>query len=163
MIKTVTFRTAAQAAIFECELKGQISDGAWENLPGDHWRDWCSATVLVGENVGVEGWARKDNYDFGRKDLVSVVGNRMKAYAKMALAGVATDEIRRLVDGFSDLDGNFRGMPTYDGKYWDETREYLRRYNAEWVQEVLAGDNYTDADLAADLREMKKTVKQQRS
>ena len=33
-VSTLTFRTVSQAALFEHELKGQLSDGHWENFEG---------------------------------------------------------------------------------------------------------------------------------
>jgi hypothetical protein len=69
----------AQRILFDDELSGQISDGAWENAsPFDHWKPWCDAVVIVDpENAGRTFYARKDNYDFARRDLLDVVGERM--------------------------------------------------------------------------------------
>jgi len=35
-----------QVALFENEIKGQISDGMWENAsPANHWKVWCNTTA----------------------------------------------------------------------------------------------------------------------
>lgn len=158
-MNTIAFRTPTQAAIFECELKGQISDGTWENTPGTGWQEWCSADVLVAstlEQVGRNFHPRKDNFNFARKDLVDIVGQRMKNYARLALAGVALSDIRRLADAVCDLDGNWRGVPTYAGDYHDRVRTWLKRWNLNWVEPLLAYDHvYGDAELKADLTNIK--------
>lgn len=159
-ISKIAFRNVAQAALFECELKGQISDGAWENASNNPWQDWCSAEVVVdAENVGVEGYSSKNNYDFARRDLIDVVGVRMRSYVKMAIAGVPLSEIVKLVDGFCGLDGVFRGMPTHEGDYWDQRRAWLARWNQEWVREILDSNDYDEKALLEDLRDMKKIVR----
>lgn len=85
MTRTVTFATAVQAALFECEMKGQLSDGTWENTyPHDHWKAWCDAQVQVGREVGVDFYAIKDNYNFTRPDMLECIGNRMLNIARYA-------------------------------------------------------------------------------
>ena len=156
---TVTFKTATQAAIFDYELKGQISDGFWENTPNTGWDQWCGTDVLVGDDIGRDFWARKDNFNFAHKDLVDIVGERMKTYAKLALAGIPHSEIRKLADGCTNLNGEFSGPPVYEGEFWDKRREYLRRWNLEWVKEVLDSYPYTDKDLQEDLKAIKVAVR----
>jgi len=86
-------RNAAQKILFEQELVGQISDGMWENVPGDHWQCWSDATVVVaatlpsGEQapVGRNFYAQKSNYRFNSTDLLSCVGDRMLASVQAEL------------------------------------------------------------------------------
>lgn len=74
----LTVRNQAQKILFDEEMSGQISDGMWENTrPYDHWEPWCDAEVVVGENVGRNFYARKDNYNLTNKDLLDIVGDRM--------------------------------------------------------------------------------------
>lgn len=157
-VRTLSFRTATQAAIFECELKGQISDGHWENTSATGWQEWCNADVRVAptpEDIGRDFHVVKDNFNFANKDLLDVVGERMKNYARLAIAGVNLADIRRLADAVTDLDGNWRGPPTYEGKYHDDVREWLQRWNLEWVWARLTTNTYGDKELRADLKEMK--------
>ena len=75
-------RTATQALIFEGELKGQLSDGNWENEKTDR-RLWnCEVRVSAGHT----GCTFKAKYpvDFNDEDLIEVVGDRMLGYAKKA-------------------------------------------------------------------------------
>lgn len=80
-MKTITFRNLVQVALFDEELRGQLSDGYWENTrPLDHWRPWCDATAVVakkGEIVGRNFYADKDNYAFDSSKLLECVGDRM--------------------------------------------------------------------------------------
>lgn len=161
MTGTITFRTAEQAAIFECELKGQISDGKWWNTPGTDYREWCAAEVAVGERVGRAGfWPRKSNFALDAKDLLDVVGKRMCNYARLALAGVPLADICKLADSVCDLHGEFRGKPDFKGDHWDERRLWLDRWNLEWVEDILTDpEGYGMTDLRRDLKEMKQTIR----
>lgn len=78
---TIRVRTQAQKWLLERELKGQISDGKWGNSgPNNHWEQWSSAKVIVDpKNLGRNFRAIKDNYQLNAADLLSVVGDRMKA------------------------------------------------------------------------------------
>ncbi len=82
---TFTLRTETQRALFVKELKGQMSDGYWENSrPYDHWKPWCSAKVRVGRHVGRNFRIRKDNYAFDSRQLLDCVGDRMLKIARRA-------------------------------------------------------------------------------
>ena len=76
-------RTMAQKLLFDEELKGQISDGAWEHVDGDHWIAWCDTTVVVDPtNLGRNFHAIKDNYNLNNKFLMDCVGDRMVAHVQ---------------------------------------------------------------------------------
>lgn len=76
-----------QAAIYEWEMKGQMSDGRWENSrPHGHWRTPNDAVAVVrpakiGRNFYVDR-----GYNFGEKELFEAVGERMTRFARIALA-----------------------------------------------------------------------------
>lgn len=75
---TLTVRNEAQKILFLTELRGQFSDGAWENSgPMDHWVPWSEAEVVVGTRLGRDFYAAKDNYNLVRADLLEWVGDRM--------------------------------------------------------------------------------------
>lgn len=97
MTHSITFKTPVQAALFKHELSGQISDGLWENTPNTGWVDWCSADVLVGDNVGVKGfYPEKNNFNFVSSMLLECVGDRMLKIALLAKAGYNDEEISDL-------------------------------------------------------------------
>lgn len=71
-------RNKAQVVLFEQELKGQISDGMWENAtPSSHWLQICSATAKVGQPLGPVGFIPKRGYMFSHPQLVDAIGARM--------------------------------------------------------------------------------------
>lgn len=64
MTNKLHFKTVAAANLFNEEITGQLSDGAWENTrPLDHWRYWCNAEVVVDFKPCHEGWPMKTNYN----------------------------------------------------------------------------------------------------
>lgn len=93
MTNMIRFANHAQEVLMECELKGQISDGRWENSrPYNHWQAICNAKIthafdatndhaLVGKNFHP---SRK--YNFTDKDLLDCVANRMIGFVKFYTA-----------------------------------------------------------------------------
>jgi hypothetical protein len=83
-MNTLYVANEIQKALFENELKGQLSDGMWENTnPHDHWQPWCRCQVVVRPTaVGRDFYAKKDNYNFSSKLLVECVGDRMLEIAQ---------------------------------------------------------------------------------
>lgn len=90
MKNTLNFRNAIQVALWDEELRGQISDGYWENaLPYEHYIPWCRCETAVDPlNLGRNFWANKDNYDLNSPSLLSndIVRDRMLAICR-AVAG----------------------------------------------------------------------------
>lgn len=86
---TLNVRNRAQQLLFEGELKGQLSDGRWENSrPDNHWEPWCNATVVVNvENVGRNFYARRDGYCFTEKALLEIIGDRMLELVQAEIPG----------------------------------------------------------------------------
>lgn len=160
MRRTLCVRNEVQAALWTNELSGQISDGHWENArPFDHWKSWSDAEVLVyPKDVGRNFAARRDSYAFDHPDLLGVVGGRMLAYGRLARAfGWRQVE---LLDGLLDLQGSFRGLPEYEGEYWDGLRRELGFVDVEKVRAVVEDVNlYTWEELLSDLRDLKRIVK----
>jgi hypothetical protein len=80
---TINFANKNQVILYEEELKGQISDGHWENSrPNDHWMPMTNAKAQVGSPLGPNFFPRR-RYNFASGELVSVVGDRMVFYVKL--------------------------------------------------------------------------------
>ena len=90
----ITFTKATQAMIFENEIKGQISDGAWENSRGTCWETWCDAIPVVGPVAGRSFYVGRTGFNLHM--LVDVVGERMCLYARLALAFPECQDWRKL-------------------------------------------------------------------
>lgn len=155
MENVLTVKTAVQAALFEHELKGQLSDGAWENAePHDHWEVWCLAKVTVGENIGRNFYARRDSYAFSRQDmLLDIIGTRMLAIARLAFAGFSPEEMQALRWRVDD------GQLTLPEYLSTEDRTKIEAIGLDRIATALADPTYTMKMLKADLYQIQKTIK----
>ena len=174
MSNQITFSSRTQGAIFQNEIKGQISDGMWENSPGTDWETWCDTEVLVGANTGRRGYVRKAGFALERLAKHDVVAARMISYARLAIAFPHSDwdDLYRLE--------NCRTRSIYEwsakSEYWtgicDRFARIARDHGVVVGDEprmVEAGQNivaelmekvaYGEAELAADLRAIKATMK----
>ena len=75
----IAFKNQAQKILFDGEIRGQISDGYWENArPCDHYKSWCQAITIVDpKNPGRNFYVTKDNYGLTSPTLLEIVGARM--------------------------------------------------------------------------------------
>ena len=153
----IAFPNSDMVALYELELKGQISDGQWENSrPMDHWHVMCDARAVVDPtNVGPNFRPRR-RYAFASPDLIEVIGTRMIAYVKLARR-YGLEAARRL-EHLLKLDGTWQGIPNYPGQYWDEVRAYLRHFDIDEVRAVVEAPTYDEKQLKKDLRQMSKIV-----
>lgn len=83
---TIFLTTATAIALWNGELRGQFSDGMWENSrPHDHWMFWCRLDVRLGavpktiRSKQCFGTS-KTRYAFER--LLPIVGDRMLEIGK---------------------------------------------------------------------------------
>jgi hypothetical protein len=146
----ITFNTATQAIIFEAEIKGQISDGAWENSRGTCWEQWCDLTVEVGPVAGRHCHIGRTG--FALHTLIDIIGERMCEYARLALAFPDCQDWRKL----SSLEYRHAKWAMVDGK--DSFSEKLRATVAEFggVAEI---DARLDAvKFSYDIGELKKDL-----
>lgn len=84
--------TASAAALWTFELKGQLSDGYWENSrPHDHWRFWSKLTPVVSEELGYRSneTPERDNYNF--LALKKYIQDRMLKIGRMAQVAPLTE------------------------------------------------------------------------
>jgi BRCA1 C Terminus (BRCT) domain len=155
----ITFANKSQLWLWESELTGQLSDGAWENSnPHDHWKELCRADVSIG-TPGMTGVYTKRTYNFGRPDLVNVVGDRMLFVAKAAIAYPnAPDSVARAFNGVGDNLGNL--------KQYDFIKKYvseIEKATGEDIKTVIAKVEavpYTMTNLRRDLKTISDIVAQ---
>ena len=180
--KKLVVESVTQQAIFEMELKGQLSDGHWENAsPRNHWEPWSDAEVVVaqnGEALGREFYARRDRYDYNSKKLREVVSGRMIAYARLARAGFTLAEISVLeyaIDGFTEMQvPTTFAIPEWVVKYATDEKdtaskrhygEVLAKLNAfvpAVVEAALQDTSYGQPELKRDLKRLGEIVKMDR-
>jgi len=171
---TLTLRSKVQALHYVSEIRGQISDGHWENLNvRDHWQPWCDCEVRVGSPQGRDFFVKYDRYGLTSKSLLHVVGNRMirRAQIMIAFGPELVEPLMRLFDEFED-DCPYVGI-RYEtkrgfklaGAYWDGQRataraacESLQADPEDVAREILLVE-YSMVDLKRDLREVSAAMK----
>lgn len=169
---SIGFKNRAQVTLYEAELKGQISDGAWENAtPNDHWHIPCEATAFVAESPTQLGTNFNPirYYDFARKDLLDVVELRMLKFVKVYTLFWEKDPDYKhhwdleVLGSVHDVDILFSRAGTDD--YYTKKLERLYvllgfQTKDEFVEAVARVTNvaYSPQDLRKDLQEMKKIM-----
>jgi len=166
---TIFLANVAQAALFEHELKGQFSDGYWENArPNDHWKFWNELDVKVcptGQEPRVETWCPWNikKHSYGISNLYEYVGDRMLAIGRLAratlVAGPSWDTFPH---------GDFRGAAEDMPSTLEEWRQckatgkwkydFVARYMAPITDELAVAfyaARYEQRDLSRDVKGIK--------
>ena len=75
----LAFDNESQKILFDTEIRGQLSDGYWENArPHGHWKPWCHADAIVdAKNPGRSFLVMKENYALDSAELLGWIGDRM--------------------------------------------------------------------------------------
>jgi hypothetical protein len=164
MKDTITFETITQAAIFELELKGQISDGKWENDSGSNYRTWCDAKVLVSDDeddLGRDFYVSK-NLGFGSNDLFDIVGDRMCHYGrcgliverlfpelstkkKLRLAGLLEDCL------WSEDKPSWKGLPKWMRESMAKNEDWANKYILPSWNKLMEAGPVKILEAAADV------------
>ena len=141
-------RNIAQKVLMDFELKGQFSDGHWENSRQD-WKLWCDTDFIVSTDgklgtVGIGDWKkRRARYNLSAKSLLEVVGDRMMAAVRVCqkfpkLADMR--EIRHAIEFVAEEALN----PSYP------QMDYAREYQTK-VEKVVGSKNMAEFNrVAAD-------------
>ena len=173
------FPSKGLKAIFDHEIVGQLSDGAWENsAPWNHYRFWCHLDTQVGPN-----WSFVPNvnvsWDYRRPikktsyNLSILVGEdcdlsyRMRAQyvnAEMDL-GLKDSEAGHFVNdngNVKDANEIRKTLTTYSGSsaFWTERLGRLESLGIEETcRKMKEGmDRYNRKDLIKDLKLIKRQM-----
>lgn len=155
---TIYLPTPSAMALWDNELKGQFSDGMWENSgPRDHWIFWSNMKTAQGApKLEANQSPIKDSYNLG--SLIDVVGDRMINTGKMALAGGTTYEQLHAAEEMPATLAEFmRSKETGSWKY-DYVKKYMDHITPELAQKYYAA-KYDMGDLKRDLRSIKVAMK----
>jgi hypothetical protein len=162
---TIVFESHTQEMLWRCEIKGQLSDGMWENSrPWGHARFWLyleSDTCVLGEKACVtsDGYARKVGYNL--TGLIKYVGDRMVAYGRMALAGGDEDACRAAEYMPDTLEEWERRLRDCDWQYSSVANQMVAVDHE--LASLFYGTLYHMKDLRKDLREIKRVMKTAKS
>ena len=159
-------RNLAQKVLMDFELKGQMSDGHWENARQD-WRVWCDTKFLVSIDdrlgtIGISDWKKRTaRYNLAAKDLLDVVGDRMMASVRVC------QRFPRLVNHQSAAEHCAEAALNNESYDWDWAKEYLST-----VEKVIGKENmeefnrvakdtslYTMKQMRKDLKDLKEIMK----
>lgn len=160
-MSTLTVRNMVQRVLFVNELKGQISDGHWENArPVQHWIPWCYANVIVDpQKVGRDFWCNKSNYNFTDPLLLDAVGDRMLFMAKFAFEFPAT--VGKIIDNEGshflpeDVE-HFQRCAMYDP---DKMQRWIDYGINQYLLECVETSKFSLKDLKKELQDLKKIIK----
>ena len=160
MAKIIYVKNKFQKVLLEHEYLGQFSDGHWENMRGEHWRDWCNIQIEVSDTkLGRTFWAY-DRYNLLNKDLLDVVGDRMIAMCNFVDGDVDEKLIwENLHETFFDgeMEKAFAGEDVDD--YWFERAVLVEKHfgSMEKLREARKG-RFDMTQLKKEIRELKEAM-----
>lgn len=166
---TIILPTLSAAVLFEHEVRGQISDGMWENsTPYDHWRFWCRLTVEFkkGETARVEtpcpGSCLKTGYNVA--ELYEYVGDRMLEYGRIGRAAESIG-MTKLARDQADAAGLLDTLEAYDALMASDGHGYdilslakVATLPRDLVESYFK-TTYEMKDLRADVKLIKQAMK----
>ena len=168
---TIYFPTASACCIYDWELTGQFSDGAWENTkPNDHWKAWCNFNIKIGNPrrtrpIGTR--IMKDNYGINTKWLLDIIGDRMRIYGRMGKAAgedwikIGSDLVCTIEDfpkeKFQLSKWKAEQIKIYD---WMSAEYYWKGLTQKLVDKFYE-ISYTEKEFKEDLKQIKVAMKNQ--
>lgn len=150
--------TVSAAAIFENEIKGQLSDGAWENArPYDHWKIWSDIKCKIGspKTIFINNRPIKTSYNL--HSLIQYVDDRMIATGKLA-TNFSIEEIN--TEKFKTLCSIAEyGIHSIEKINYVKSKFESLNMSVEEVESIISSGNYTLKDLRKDLTYIKEAMK----
>jgi hypothetical protein len=162
---TMYLTTSSAIALFKGEIKGQLSDGMWENTrPDDHWHFWQDLNVVLGhENIVVanpQAWrnrCRKNNYALTK--LIPIIGDRMVKIGQMG-QHTTDDQAIRAGEYMPETFVEWQTCKVADRWRYDFIADYMKSVNEELARAFYAfKDTYGVKELKADLGRIKEAMK----
>lgn len=158
--------TTAQALLFNLELRGQISDGFWENSkPHNHYKEPCKAEVVIDSAVQGINFPLSRRYNFANPELIEYVGERMRMYVLLArkFPSLSQTSLRHCDSGdwiWQTKVGEEH--PEWQLQFHREMSEVCGVHSYKELQAVLAGLDYSQysiKDLRKDLKAINEAFK----
>lgn len=151
----IAFQNQDQLVLWQTEIRGQISDGYWENAkPHNHYRDWCNAEAIVDEqNPGIDFYPVRQRYNLTAPELLDAVGERM-AYRVAMARRFGHEKIAKMRWDAPDTEKEWHDLRT--------SRENQAKWRAAGL-EPLGHDGIGMKELRAILTAMKKVMQTRRA
>ena len=160
----INFENDIQLALFRLEIRGQISDGFWENCkPEHHWIVWCDAEATADRKFkpGRDFDAVKSNYQLVNKRLFEAVGDRMTVYANIVdILGAEAAQVSALPDSekwFLRVTGELVDQYPWAKKQAEEWQRI--GLTLDVLKQALKFENITEDDVKEELRAMSRIFK----
>ena len=163
----IHFENDVQLAIWCNEIRGQLSDGHWENDSSTDWVHWFDLDPV---SDGTIGWKRYDDYVPMRwsgyagdmYELADCLGDRMTGYAKAVLLGANPENEREcnFVESLCNQEKSY-GVDLYwdNEEYADLRKKYEDKYGSLNLFQVAYDEAAYGADrLEADLHRIAESM-----
>lgn len=178
---TLTVKNQSQLNLFNAEILGQLSDGAWENSrPQDHYKVWYDVDAVIGSPIGYSKiYPRRTKYALATQ-LLPYIGARMLVYGAAGLAKIelndSTYDMKNALEYFFEV---FNAQTAQDlssqckSKSFDEFTQafaeqveknnYMKKYaqsveknskKIKMIYEMIAGGQYNVNSLKNDLKDI---------
>lgn len=146
-------KNKVQAALWNWEIRGQLSDGAWENSsPYDHWKAWNKAKVVIDGKLENSVSAQKRNY--GLYTLIQYVGDRMVNICNLVHNGYDGDDIHDTYAYETDWD-KLENSAQGGDKYWvDKFNKIKKIFGTKLVYDQALKGPYTVSSLRKELADI---------
>jgi len=146
------------ATVWEHEILGQLSDGAWENSgPHDHWEFWHKLDLAIGRPKVAYNYYGRIKNGYNLAGLIQYVGDRMVNMGRMGMA------LNRRLSSY-EASAAEDMPPTFEQFMAD--RQEAKTYSQKELQHILPGDaqkfyrtKYDEKDLRNDLQVIKTAMK----
>lgn len=173
-IDQIVWRNQTQHILWMCELKGQVSDGFWDNSrPYHHWEVPCKAQSVVNDGTKELGpnFSPIKKYSFDSAELVDVVGTRMINFVKVYIAFPHLNPLDHWdydMDGVDDyVEQVIDWVNNEDGFFQEKAIRIFKAFNVEYgditsLHNTLKAVNniqFTLDDLKKELKDMTRIFK----
>ena len=170
MKNTFIVGSIAQKALFDHEIKEQLSDGTWDDArPMCQWRPWVNAEVVVaqeGQPVG-RNFEAKSDYDLTGLMQDDITRARMITAVKIVLT--FGEPLYKVIRSLYDSIGNWLGLADYY-PYCGVTDEedairsqvlnlFPTRERLDMVKTCIEIQVYSRKELLDDLKDLMATMR----
>jgi len=106
MTKILTVATEVQKTVFVEILLGEIATGFWKNArPADHADSWKGVSVVVGSDLGANGFDVPRNYNFVNPDFFRKAEERLMTSAKTINADITVKQLKKQLISLNQILG----------------------------------------------------------
>lgn len=107
MTKKLTVATEVQKTVFVEVLLDEIATGFWKDArPADHADSWKDVNVVVGEELGADGFEVPRNYNFVNPDFFRRTEDKLMAAARLAKPDITVKQLKKQLISLNQILGS---------------------------------------------------------